>query len=63
VFFGWRSTLAGFMGIALFLIPLTALLLALWRYERTSAKILAPYYLRVPYYLAWTFELWRLNGA
>jgi len=51
------------MGIALFLIPLTALLLALWRYERTSAKILAPYYLRVPYYLAWTFELWRLNGA
>jgi translocator protein len=63
LFFGLRSTLAGFVGIALFLAPLTALLLALYRYERVSAKILAPYYLWVVYDLAWTFELWRLNGV
>jgi len=37
LFFGLRSTLAGFVGIALFLVPLTD--------------------------LAWTFELWRLNGG
>lgn len=62
-FFGLRSTLAGFVGVALFLVPLTALVFALYRYERVSAMILAPYYLWVVYDLAWTFELWRLNGA
>jgi tryptophan-rich sensory protein len=62
-FFGWQSTLAGFLGIALFLVPLSFLLLALWRHERTSAKLLVPYYLWVLYDLAWTFELWRLNGS
>jgi translocator protein len=63
VFFGLRSTLAGFVGVALFLVPLTAHVVALHRHERPSAKILAPYYLWVLYDLAWTFELWRLNGA
>jgi tryptophan-rich sensory protein len=28
-----------------------------------SAKLLVPYYLWVLYDLAWTFELWRLNGG
>jgi tryptophan-rich sensory protein len=36
LFFGLRSTLAGFLGIVVFLAPLTALLLALRRYERFS---------------------------
>jgi benzodiazapine receptor len=63
LFFGLRSTLAGFVGIVFFLVPLSALLFALYRYERLSAMILAPYYLWVLYDLAWTFELWRLNGA
>jgi translocator protein len=62
-FFGLRSTLAGFLGIAVFLASLTALVLALRRYERLSAWLLVPYYLWVLYDLAWTYELWRLNGA
>ena len=62
-FFGLRSTLAGSVGIALFLVLLTALIFVLFRYERVSAMLLAPYYLWVLYDLAWTFELWRLNGG
>jgi benzodiazapine receptor len=62
-FFGLRSTLAGFLGIAVFLVVLTALMAALRRYERLSAGLLVPYYLWVLYDLAWTYELWRLNGA
>jgi translocator protein len=62
-FFGLRSTLAGVLGIAVFLVPLTALVVALRTYERVSAWLLVPYYLWVLYDLAWTYELWRLNGA
>lgn len=62
-FFGLRSTLAGFVGIAAFLVPLTALIVALRRYERFSAGLLVPYYLWVLYDLVWTYALWRLNGA
>src|SRR3712207_6570290 len=62
-FFGLRSTLAGFLGIAAFLVILTALMAALRRYERFSAWLLVPYYLWVLYDLAWTYALWRLNGA
>ena len=62
-FFGLQSTLAGFVGIVLFLVPLTFLAFALYKHERQSAGILTPYYLWVLYDLAWTFELWRLNGG
>ncbi len=62
-FFGMRSTLAGFLGIAVFLALLTALMVVLRRYERISAWVLVPYYVWVLYDLAWTYELWRLNGA
>lgn len=62
-FFGLRSTLAGFLGVALFLVPLTALVVVLIRHERPSARMLIPYYLWVLYDLAWTYELWRLNGG
>jgi translocator protein len=41
-FFGPRSTLAGFLGIAVFLAPLTALVVALRTYERVSAWLLVP---------------------
>ena len=60
-FFGLRSTLAGFLGIVVFLVLLTALVAALLRYERFSAVLVVPYYLWVLYDLAWTYELWRLN--
>jgi benzodiazapine receptor len=63
LFFGLRSTLAGFVGIALFLVPLSALVIALYRHERPSAMIVAPYYLWVLYDLLWTYALWRINGS
>lgn len=62
-FFGLESTFAGFAGIVVFLAPLTALLLALFRHERPSAALLVVYYLWVLYDVAWAFELWRLNPA
>jgi translocator protein len=61
-FFGLQSTLVGFLGIAVFLVPLTALLLALRKHERFSAGLVTAYWVWVLYDLAWTFALWRLNG-
>lgn len=60
-FFGLRSTLAGFLGILVFLALLTALVVVLRRHERSSAVLVVPYYLWVLYDVAWTYELWRLN--
>jgi translocator protein len=61
-FFGLRSTLAGFLGMAVFVALLTALVAVLLRYERFSAVLVVPYYLWVMLYdLAWTYQLWRLN--
>jgi translocator protein len=60
-FFGLESTLVGFLGIAVFLVPVTALLLTLRTYERFSAGLVAVYWVWVLYDLAWTFALWRLN--
>jgi translocator protein len=62
VFFGLESTLAGFLGIAVFLVPVTALLLTLRRYEPFSAALVFVYWVWVLYDLAWTFALWRLNS-
>ena len=61
-FFGLESTLVGFLGTAVFLIPVTALLLTLRTYERLSAGLVAIYWIWVLYDLAWTFALWRLNS-
>jgi translocator protein len=60
-FFGLRSTLAGFLGILVFLALLMAQVAALRRYEGFSAVLLVPYYAWVLYDVAWTYELWRLN--
>jgi translocator protein len=61
-FFGLQSTLVGFLGLAVFLIPVTALLLTLRTYERFSAALVAVYWIWVLYDLAWAFALWRLNS-
>jgi translocator protein len=61
-FFGLESTLVGFLGIVVFLIPLTALLLTLRRYERFSAGLVGVYWIWVIYDLACFYALWRLNG-
>ena len=62
VFFGLESTLAGFLGIVVFLVPVTSLVVALRKYERFSAGLVAVYWMWVVYDLAWTFALWRLNS-
>jgi benzodiazapine receptor len=61
-FFGLESKLVGFLGIAVFLVPVTALVVALRNYERFSAALVAVYWIWVLYDLAWTFALWRLNS-
>ncbi|MGB0383711.1 MAG: TspO/MBR family protein [Ardenticatenaceae bacterium] len=62
VFFGWQSTLAGFVGIVIFLPPLSLLIASLWKSDRPSAIALLPYWLWVIYDLVWTYQLWQLNG-
>jgi tryptophan-rich sensory protein len=61
-FFGLKSTLVGFLGIGVFLVPLTALVVVLRRYERFSAGLVTIYWIWVLYDLAWTFALWRMNS-
>ena len=60
-FFGLESTLVGFLGMAVFLVPVTALLLTLRVHERFSAGLVTIYWAWVLYDLAWTFALWRMN--
>jgi translocator protein len=61
LFFGLRSTFAGFIGIVIFVLPLTALQVTLFRYDLFSAWLLLLYYAWVLYDLVWTFALWRLH--
>jgi translocator protein len=61
VFFGRRSTRAGFLGILAFLLPL-GLLQARVATDRVSTMALTPYTAWVLVYdLPWTYQLWRLN--
>jgi benzodiazapine receptor len=61
-FFGLESTLVGFLGIAVFLIPLTALLFTLSRHDHFSAGLVAAYWIWVLYDLASFYALWKLNS-
>jgi translocator protein len=61
LFFGLRSTFAGFVGIILFLLPLTVLQVVLFRFDLFSAWLLLAYYAWVLYDLVWTFALWKLH--
>ena len=60
LFLGLRSTFAGFVGIIVFLLPLTVLQVALFRFDPFSAWLLLAYYAWVLYDLVWTFALWQL---
>ena len=61
VFFGRRSTRAGFLGIVTFAVPVCLLQAKLTR-DRTSALAFAPYTAWViGYDIPWTYQLWRLN--
>jgi benzodiazapine receptor len=61
-FFGLESTLVWFLGMAVYLVPVTALLLTLRAHERFSAGLVTVYWIWVLYVLAWAFALWRLNS-
>ncbi|WP_369134813.1 TspO/MBR family protein [Modestobacter sp. I12A-02662] len=61
VFFGRRSTRAGFAGVCAFVVPLVALQRSVAGDAR-SRNALAPYLAYVLIYdLPWTYRLWRLN--
>ncbi|SDC93390.1 TspO and MBR related proteins [Geodermatophilus telluris] len=63
VFFGRRSTRAGFVGLCSFLLPLAALQRSVAGDPR-ARLVLAPYTAYVLLYdLPWTYRLWRLNPA
>jgi benzodiazapine receptor len=63
LFFGRRSTRAGFLGILAFTVPVCLLQATLAR-DRTSGLVFSPYTLWVlGYDIPWTYQLWRLNRS
>ncbi len=62
VLFRWHNTLAGFLGVLVFLIPLTILQVTLVLVEHVSAWLVLVYLLWViGYDIPWAYRLWRLN--
>jgi len=63
LFLGRQSVDGGFLGMLIFAGIVVTLWLALWRARRRLEwLLLTPYLLWVGYDIAWTFEVWRLNG-
>jgi tryptophan-rich sensory protein len=61
LFFGRRSTRAGFLGVLAYVVPVCLLQAALTR-DRLSALVFAPYTAwLIGYDVPWTYCLWRLN--
>lgn len=61
LFFGRRSTRAGFLGVLAYAVPVCLLQATLTR-DRLSALAFAPYTAwLVGYDVPWTYRLWRLN--
>jgi translocator protein len=61
LFFGRRSTRAGFLGVLTYAVPVCLLQAALAR-DRPSALAFAPYTAwLIGYDVPWTYRLWRLN--
>jgi translocator protein len=62
LFFGRRSTRAGFLGVLAFAVPVCGLQTALAP-DRFSALVFSPYTIWVlGYDIPWTYQLWRLNA-
>lgn len=61
-FLGLQSTLAGFVGIVVFLIPLLILIVRLFPEDRIGGGLLIGYSAWVVYDIAWTYALWQLNA-
>ena len=63
-FFRLRSTFVGFVGVLLFLVPLTLFQLALLANDRPAAWLLVVYVVWVVLYdVPWAYHLWRLNPS
>ena len=61
-FFGYRSTLVGFLGIVGFLGPLLVLQTALFAYDPVAAWVHVPYVIFVlAYDVPLFYRIWRLN--
>ncbi|HEX8507916.1 MAG TPA: tryptophan-rich sensory protein [Propionibacteriaceae bacterium] len=61
LFFGRRSTRAGFLGVLAYAVPVCLLQAALIR-DRHSALAFAPYTAwLIGYDMPWTYRLWQLN--
>ena len=62
VLFRWHNTFADFLGVLIFLIPLTILQVTLILVDHVSAWLVLVYLLWViGYDIPWAFRLWRLN--
>jgi tryptophan-rich sensory protein len=61
-FLGMQSTLAGFVGIVIFLVPLLILIVRLVPEDRIGGGLLVGYSVWVAYDIAWTYALWQLNA-
>ena len=62
VLFRWHNTYAGFLGVLVFLIPLTILQVTLVLVDSVSAWFVFVYVLWVfGYDIPWAYRLWRLN--
>jgi tryptophan-rich sensory protein len=61
-FLGMQSTLAGFVGIVIFLVPLLILIVRLVPEDRIGGGLLIGYSVWVAYDIAWTYALWQLNA-
>lgn len=62
IFLNFQVVVAGWVGMAAFVLLLLSLWFVLLRRDRTSFWILTPYVLWSLYDLAWSWELWRLNS-
>ncbi len=62
VLFRWHNTFAGFLGVLVFLIPLTFLQATLVLVDSVSAWLVFVYVLwAIGYDIPWAYRLWRLN--
>ncbi|GAC1390748.1 MAG: hypothetical protein NVSMB38_09350 [Ktedonobacteraceae bacterium] len=62
VLFRWHNTYAGFLGVLIFLLPLTILQITLFLVDTVSAWLIFVYLLwAIGYDIPWSYRLWRLN--
>jgi len=61
LFFGLKSTFAGFTGLIVFALLVVMLFITLWKFKKMIAWILFPYLIWLVYDIFWIYNLWILN--